>query len=514
MLQPMHSRISSTRPSSILRGRNGSAIDGRAAPIRSHTPLRTISAIRSGSVSRPDADDRLGGRLAHARRALELPALGEEARRPGVERPLGDRADGDVPEVDEVVGQAHELEALLEVDAERAHAVDGDPAGDRAVVADRRAHRLERLEPEARAVGERAAVLVACAGCRPARGTAPAGRCARRRRRRCRTRPRASARPRAPSRPARGGCRASSWPAARGPVAKSLAICEGAAAGRRDSLFSPCAPVCESSMPASAPCRCASSQVAASTREVAVVPHARRDVRRLVGLRVDRAVLGVDRGPAALGLDGAVARLRPRLLDAESGAVRHLVEAVAERLRPDPHGLEEDVVTRVATHAGSMQMRPRTRAQVMAAPGARRRRARTPPRERIGPRQPRPVGMTSRADDVRDAEPADREVAASAPCPVSVWQPPHECAKMRAHGGCPSRVRAAAPRRRAPRARPRRAGRAAPDAGVPSECGRRPCASRSRTPRRRSGPRATAPCRRPRRRPCRGCRRPGCATWR
>ena len=51
-LQPMHSRISSTRPSSILRGRNGSAIEGRAAPIRSHTPLRTISAIRSGSVSR------------------------------------------------------------------------------------------------------------------------------------------------------------------------------------------------------------------------------------------------------------------------------------------------------------------------------------------------------------------------------------------------------------------------------------------------------------------------------
>ena len=53
MLQPMHSRISSSRPSSILRGRNGSAIDGRAAPIRSHAPLRTIEAIRSGSVSRP-----------------------------------------------------------------------------------------------------------------------------------------------------------------------------------------------------------------------------------------------------------------------------------------------------------------------------------------------------------------------------------------------------------------------------------------------------------------------------
>ena len=52
-LQPMHSRISSTRPSSILFGRNGSAMEGRAAPIRSQAPLRTISAIRSGSVRRP-----------------------------------------------------------------------------------------------------------------------------------------------------------------------------------------------------------------------------------------------------------------------------------------------------------------------------------------------------------------------------------------------------------------------------------------------------------------------------
>jgi hypothetical protein len=49
----MHSRISSSRPSSIFFGRNGSAIDGRAAPIRSQTPLRMISTIRSGLVSRP-----------------------------------------------------------------------------------------------------------------------------------------------------------------------------------------------------------------------------------------------------------------------------------------------------------------------------------------------------------------------------------------------------------------------------------------------------------------------------
>ena len=53
MLQPMHSRMSSNRPSSILRGRKGSAIDGRAAPIMSSTPSRTIRTIVSGEVKRP-----------------------------------------------------------------------------------------------------------------------------------------------------------------------------------------------------------------------------------------------------------------------------------------------------------------------------------------------------------------------------------------------------------------------------------------------------------------------------
>ena len=52
-LQPMHSRMSSMRPSSILRGRNGSAIDGRAAPMKSTTPRLTMAAIVSGLVNRP-----------------------------------------------------------------------------------------------------------------------------------------------------------------------------------------------------------------------------------------------------------------------------------------------------------------------------------------------------------------------------------------------------------------------------------------------------------------------------
>jgi hypothetical protein len=53
MLQPMHSRMSSQRPSSILTGRNGSAIEGRAEPIRSSTPSVIMRTIVSADVNRP-----------------------------------------------------------------------------------------------------------------------------------------------------------------------------------------------------------------------------------------------------------------------------------------------------------------------------------------------------------------------------------------------------------------------------------------------------------------------------
>ena len=53
MLQPMHSRMSSSCPASILAGRNGSAIDGRAAPIMSRMPARTCRTMVSGEVKRP-----------------------------------------------------------------------------------------------------------------------------------------------------------------------------------------------------------------------------------------------------------------------------------------------------------------------------------------------------------------------------------------------------------------------------------------------------------------------------
>jgi hypothetical protein len=52
-LQPMHSRMSSSRPSSIFCGRNGSAIDGRQVAMMSSAPPLIASTIASGLVKRP-----------------------------------------------------------------------------------------------------------------------------------------------------------------------------------------------------------------------------------------------------------------------------------------------------------------------------------------------------------------------------------------------------------------------------------------------------------------------------
>ena len=53
MLQPMHSRMSSSRPSSIFFGRNGSEIDGRQVAMMSSAPDSIASTMRSGLVKRP-----------------------------------------------------------------------------------------------------------------------------------------------------------------------------------------------------------------------------------------------------------------------------------------------------------------------------------------------------------------------------------------------------------------------------------------------------------------------------
>ena len=53
MLQPMHSRMSSSRPSSIFFGRNGSEIEGRQVAMMSSLPELIASTIASGFVKRP-----------------------------------------------------------------------------------------------------------------------------------------------------------------------------------------------------------------------------------------------------------------------------------------------------------------------------------------------------------------------------------------------------------------------------------------------------------------------------
>jgi len=45
--------MSSNLPSSIFFGRNGSAIEGRAAPMMSHWPDLMAASMTSGSVNRP-----------------------------------------------------------------------------------------------------------------------------------------------------------------------------------------------------------------------------------------------------------------------------------------------------------------------------------------------------------------------------------------------------------------------------------------------------------------------------
>jgi hypothetical protein len=49
MLQPMHSRMSSSLPSSIFFGRNGIEIDGRQVAMMSSAPSLIASTMRSGS---------------------------------------------------------------------------------------------------------------------------------------------------------------------------------------------------------------------------------------------------------------------------------------------------------------------------------------------------------------------------------------------------------------------------------------------------------------------------------
>src|SRR6267378_6926049 len=84
--------------------------------------------------------------------------------------------------------------------------------------------------------------------------------------------------------------------------------------------------------------------------DVAVVPQTRRVPGILVRFRVDRAELGANDAPAALGLHAAKARLGTRALRAVTGAVGCLPEAIAAGLRTEADRLEENVVRWISCH--------------------------------------------------------------------------------------------------------------------------------------------------------------------
>ena len=294
--------------------------------------------------------DRLLGRLAGTARPGHLVALVEEPRRARVEpsRPPH-RADHHVPQVDHRVGRADELEPLLDRHPGQLQRVGGDPYRDRDIVADRLLDQLDRLEPEPRAVLEAAAVGVGApvvhrrqelrgqVGVRPVHvdDVEPGA-----------ARPLRSRDP-LPLRPPDVGELHRLWHHHAVQVAADL---------RRRQLRQPrlAALGVDAAVPQLDP-----GQRTVLVRPVGhhlkrphvlVVPQPGRHVGRLVGLGADRAVLGADRGPAALRLHPAEGGLRPRLLDPEAGAVRYLVEPVAQRLRPDPDRLEQDVVALLAAH--------------------------------------------------------------------------------------------------------------------------------------------------------------------
>ena len=194
MLQPMQSRMSSMRPVRIFSGRNGSAMFGRAAPIRSQTPDSMISAIRSGSVSRPTPT--IG--LPVASRTCPV----HSSCQPSVKkRDAPESFDHSRIEPMWTSHRSTRWSAMRTNSSPSSSSTPGppaarhgDPAGDRAVVADGVADGLAASRSRSGRGSRASRRSRRCAGCRRARASARAGRSGRRRRRRCRTRRRASGR--------------------------------------------------------------------------------------------------------------------------------------------------------------------------------------------------------------------------------------------------------------------------------------------------------------------------------
>ena len=114
ILQPMHSRMSSIRPSSTFFGRNGSAIEGRAAPMRSSAPDLIKRHHRIGRGVASDPHDGFGRHFLDEGHVAVLKPARREARGHAV---IGPVADVHVPEVRDL-GQHLDHVAALALRAE------------------------------------------------------------------------------------------------------------------------------------------------------------------------------------------------------------------------------------------------------------------------------------------------------------------------------------------------------------------------------------------------------------
>ena len=159
--------------------------------------------MRSGSTISPVPTIGFVGRLAQARRPLQLVALAKKREAPASSAARARvAADDAVQEVDERLGRADEREPLLGLDARRRRACRRRCGWRSRVVADRRPAPARSSRARTARGSRTSRRTRRCGGCSAARGTASAGRCASRRRRRCRSRPRAPAAPPRPTRPA------------------------------------------------------------------------------------------------------------------------------------------------------------------------------------------------------------------------------------------------------------------------------------------------------------------------
>ncbi len=83
---------------------------------------------------------------------------------------------------------------------------------------------------------------------------------------------------------------------------------------------------------------------------VALIPDAGGDAQSVIALGMDRALFGVDRTPAAFGFDAAVGHVHAGRVRAGAVAVRHLIETIADRLRAEFERREKNVETWVSCH--------------------------------------------------------------------------------------------------------------------------------------------------------------------